>query len=190
MSELEFVLVPFGIIIGFGISEVLGGWGQQIRTRHRHNLHPLQIASSATILLLCLVYLWAMWGLRGIVWTFPIYLLVAMPALALALAAHIARIDTSIDSPPVLEQYFENSRPVYLLLTVIPAFAIAINVTTEVNGLLNPPNELSLWLVRLTVLALIASLAWSKNPRYHAAALGTLWLAMIGMTGRLLFLLG
>ena len=189
MSALEFVLVPFGIIVGFGISEVLGGWGQQIRTRHRHNLHPLQIASSATILLLCLVYLWAMWGLRGIVWSFPIYLLVAMPALALALAAHIARIDTSIDSPPVLEQYFENSRPVYLLLTVMPAFAIAINVTSEVTTL-NPPNVLSLTLVRLTILALIASLAWSKNPRYHGAALGTLWLAMIGVTGRLLFLLG
>ena len=191
MSSLEFVLVPFGIIVGFGISEILRGWGQQIRTRQTHNPHPLQIASSATILLLCLLYLWSTWLLRGIEWTLPIYLVTAMPALALALAANIARIDTSIDSPPVLEQYFQNSRPVYVLLTALPVSAIVLELTTEVREQApNPPNLLAITLFRLTVIALIASLAWSKNLRYHAAALSTMWLAMIGVLVRLLFFLG
>ena len=106
MSVFEFVLVSFAIVVGFGISEVLAGWGQQIRVRHRLAAMPLQIAASALILFLQLRYLWGLWLTQGVEWTFALYLLVAAPAFALAICAHLVRVDTRESAPPVREQYF------------------------------------------------------------------------------------
>jgi hypothetical protein len=188
LSVFEFILVPLAIIVGVGVSEILGSWGQQIRNRHRRPLHPLQITSSAFILFFCMAYLWAMWLMRDIVWTFPLYLLAAAPGLALALAAHITEIDTSADAPPVLEQYFRNAPPTYALLALMPISIITISLTTEVREQLpDPPNLLAVTSVRIVILALLVSLVWSKNVKYHSAALAALWLGALGLVTRLAF---
>jgi hypothetical protein len=188
VSIFEFVLIPLAIIIGLSVSEILASWGQQIRTRHRRDLHALQIASSAFTLFFCMSYLWAMWLMRDITWTFPLYILVAVPGFALALAAHISRVDTSADAPPTLEQYFQNSRPVYAILALIPISLIALSIVSGVrNQVPDPPNLVAITIVRVAMLLLIVSLAWSQSPKYHAAALAALWISILGVTARLAF---
>jgi hypothetical protein len=188
MSAFEFVLVALAIILGFGISEILAGWGGQLRVRHRLKPYPLQLASSAFILWLSLQYLWGLWVAQGIEWTFPVYLLVSAPALALALAAHVTRVDTAPDAPSVREQYFQNSRPVYTLIAAFPVFILAMSLIPSFReGVPDPPNLLLITLIRLGVFSLMVSLAWSRSERYHWVALGALWLTAIGMLSRLVF---
>jgi len=187
MSAFEFVLVSFAIILGFGISEILAGWGEQVRARHRLAPFALQIASSAFLLYFSLQFLWGLWLIRGVAWTFPLYLLVAAPALALALAAHITRVDTSFDVAPVREQYFRNSRAVYSLFAMFPIFVIIMSfIPAFRETALDPPNLVAITMIRLVAFALFASLAWSKNEKYHWAALGLLWTIAIGLMMRLL----
>ncbi len=188
MSIFEFVLIPFAIIIGLGVSEILASWGQQIRTRHRRDLHVLQIASSAFILFFCMSFLWGMWLMRNATWTFPLYLLVAVPGFAVALAAHISKIDTSVDAPPTLEQYFQNSRPVYAILTLIPISLIALSIVSGGRTQIpDPPNFVVITIVRVALFSLAASLAWSQSAKYHAAALTGLWIGVLYIITSLAF---
>ena len=188
MSEFEFVLVSFAIIVGFGISEILAGWGQQIRARDRLRPFLLQVTSSAFILFFSLLYLWGLWLLRDVEWSFPLFLLVAGPALVVALAAHAVRVDTSADAAPIREQYFQNSGPVFSLLAMFPVFVMAMSFTTSMRGTVpNPPSLVPVTIARVAVLALMLSLAWSKNEKYHWGALGLLWLAAVALMARLMF---
>jgi hypothetical protein len=188
MSTFEFVLVSFAIIIGLGISEILAGWGEQIRARHRKDIYPLQLVSSALILLLSMQYLWGLWVTRDIAWTFPLFLLVSVPGLSFALAAHASKVDTSVDAPPVRAQYFSNSRPVYLLLAMFPIVILTLSfVSSARQAVIDPPNLLTVSLIRLLVFALLVSLAWSKSERVHWVGLGGFFLVATGFMIRLVF---
>lgn len=188
MSTFEFVLVSFAILLGFGISEILAGWGAQLRARRRLAPYPLQIASSAFILYFHLQYLWMMWLARDIEWTFPVYLGMAAPALAMSLAGQAMKIDTSVDALPVRDQYFQNSRVAYSLLATFPALALLGSFFTNRGDILpDPPNLFIVSTVRVMVLAVWASMAWSKSERLHWIGLGIVWLTAAGFIARLGF---
>ena len=46
MDSFEFVQIPVAIVLGFGISEILAGWGHQLRHRHEHPLF-VRLATTA-----------------------------------------------------------------------------------------------------------------------------------------------
>ena len=191
MSTFEFVLVPFAIIVAFGISEILAGWGDQIRARDRLTLYPLQLTSTAFMLFFSLLYLWGLWLTREVEWSFPLFLLVSGPAFVVALAAHVSKIDTTVGSPAIREQYFRNSRPVYALLAMFPGFVIVMSfVSTIRETVSDPPNFAVITAFRFAVLALMLSLAWSKSEKYHWGALGVLWITAVLLMVRLIFRLG
>jgi hypothetical protein len=186
MSPFEFVLIPYAIILGLAITEVLAGWGKQIRHRHRFVPDSLQITSSGVILFLGLQMLWGFWIVRGVVWTYPLFLFLSLPCLAIALAAYTSRIDTSIGALPAREQYFQNNRPIYLLLATLPVVVITISFVPGLRSQLpDPPNHLMITLVRLLVLGTCISLALSKSARFHWLALGVFWLAALSLVTRL-----
>jgi hypothetical protein len=182
MSTFEFVLVAFSIIIGFGVSEILANWGQQIRARKRLPPFFLHITATALLLYLHLAFLWAGWANRGIEWTFPQYLLVAASACVLGLCAHIMKLDTTPGAPSPREQYFGNSRPAYTVLALYPLLVIAISFSSGTN-LGGAPFTL----LRTVGIGLLLSLAWSKSERYHWIVLGILWLVSTGTVIRLAF---
>jgi hypothetical protein len=186
MSGFEFVLVLFAIIIGLGISSILTGWSEQIRARHRMDTYPLQIALSAFLLFFSLTYLWSLWTFSVVAWTFPLYLLVAAPALILALAAYITRVDTSVDSPTARVQYFRNSGPTFLLLALVPVALVAISMAPALReSVPDPPNLVLITLIRVTMILGIASLAWFKSERIHWIGLGLLFLIVVGLSVRI-----
>ena len=74
MSGFEFVLVLYAIISGLGISDILSGWGEQVRARHRISPYPLQIALSFLLMYFGIAILWSFWTFRDINWTFSLYL--------------------------------------------------------------------------------------------------------------------
>ncbi|MGW8180061.1 MAG: hypothetical protein ACWGQW_15065, partial [bacterium] len=78
MSGFEFVLVLYAIISGLGISDILSGWGEQIRARHRISAYPLQIALSFLLMYFGISVLWSFWTFRDINWTFSLYVAFAI----------------------------------------------------------------------------------------------------------------
>ncbi len=189
MSEFDFFLIVFAIILGFGISAILAGWAEQLRLRHRIDPHPLQIAATGIILWFHFQYLWGMWLVRGFEWTFALFLLFAVAALAVALAAHVARVDLAAEAPAIREQYFRSSRPVYALVVVFLVSVITMSVVPAVRGVIQDPSTqvgIGITIARLTVLGVVVSLAWSSSDRVHGAGLALLWLLATAVVARLL----
>ena len=188
MSAFEFVLVSFAIVVGFGISEIFAGWGQQIRARHRLPAMPLQIAASALILFFQLRYLWGLWQTRGVEWTFPLYLLVAAPAFVLAPCAHVVRVDTGESALPVREQYFQNTRPVFALLALVP---VLVGIIGLAGARMAEPGD-TLGIASTTALnflffGLMVSLAFSKSERYHWLTLSLIWVVVLAVGTQITF---
>ena len=186
MSAFEFVIVAFAIILGLGVSEVLSGWADQIRARDRVRPYPLQLASSGFVLYLSIQYLFLLWHGRGIEWTFARFLAIAGPALALALAARVSKVDTAPDARSIREQYFHNSPAVYGLLAVFPALVILMSLFSDLRGMIpNPPNLVAVSIVRVGLLLIYFGLARSKSERFHWIGLCLMWLTAIGFVVRL-----
>jgi hypothetical protein len=185
MSGFEFVLVLFAIIVGLGVSSILSGWGDQIRARHRVEVYPLQLALSAFVLLFSMIYLWSLWTFRDIVWTFPLYLLVATPGLVLSLVGYIIRVDTAEGAPPPKVQYFRNCGPAFLILSLIPLSVILFSFSSLRDSIADPPNLAAITSARLAIFAGIASLSWFRSERVHWAGVGLLVLVVVGLSIRL-----
>jgi hypothetical protein len=127
LDTFEFVQIPVAIILGFGISEILAGWGHQLRHRDKHPFSPLQFVASAYILMTALRYLWIQWATRPEVWDYAAYLLTMAPPLLIALAAHSIRFDPTIQHEDPRSLYDRSRKPVcWLLACVFPAWIARI----------------------------------------------------------------
>jgi hypothetical protein len=176
MSSFEFILVSIAILVGFGISEILGGWGRQIRHRHEVRSYLLQVVASAWLLSLSLRYLWMLWTLQSVEWTYAAFLLVALPALVLALTAHLIRVETESLRRTPREQYFESAPPFYGLLAVFPLFSMANAVyhADHIQALFATAAGPFL-LVWPSTIAVCVWLALSRKPGHHWIGLAVLW---------------
>jgi hypothetical protein len=179
VSSFEFVLITIAIVLGFGISEILAGWGRALRHRQEVRPYPLQLAASAYVLYASIRYLWLLWDARDIEWLFLGYLLTFVPALCLALAAYVVRGDpTSLRRSPK-EQYFGAARPLFLLLAgwmVISVINVVLWLRAHPGG--SPLTESVspvVWAFRPAFVAACLFLAWSRSPRWHAIGWAFFW---------------
>jgi len=136
LDSFEFVQIPVAIVLGFGISEILAGWGQQLRHRDRQPFSSLQLVASAFILMWAFRYLWIQWASRPQVWDYAAYLLTVAPAVLIALAAHSIRFDPTIRLHDQESMYERSRKPVCWLLACLPAAHILRGFY-----LLNPQSE-------------------------------------------------
>ncbi len=120
MESFEFVQIPVAIVLGFGISEILSGWGHQLRHRGEHRASALQLVASAYVLLWSFRYLWIQWATRPQVWDYAAYLLSVAPAVVLALAAHVIRFDPAVRSEDGAAGYERYRQPICWLLASVP----------------------------------------------------------------------
>jgi len=186
LSSFEFILVSIAIVLGFGISEVLADWGRVLRHRKEVRPYPLQLAASAFVLYASLRYLWLLWDARHTQWTYVGYLLIFAPALCLALAANLVRADpTSLRRSPK-EQYFEATRPLFLLIAALPGLS-AINVwlhaeevRSEAMSVANP----LIWAYWPAFIATCLLLSRSRSERWHAVGWSFLWLSTLALSTR------
>ena len=67
MEQLEFALVPIGIVLGYGVTKVLGSWAHIIRIWHRLDRFPLLFVSSTALLMLFMYANFAgLWGYQSV----------------------------------------------------------------------------------------------------------------------------
>jgi hypothetical protein len=186
MSGFEFVLVLYSIIVGLGISEILSGFGEQIRARHRMSVYPLQIALSFLLMFYGTTFLWGFWTFRDIVWTFPLYISMAAMPMIISLASRVVRVDTAIDAPSPKEQYFHSARPVYLLLALVPAVLVALSFASALgDSVRDRPDLVQLTAVRMLTSIGVLYLAWSQRAIVHWIGIGALFLLTVQVSARL-----
>ncbi len=149
--------------LGFGISEILAGWGHQLRRLDEQAFSGLQLVASAYVLTWAFRYLWVQWATRPETWDYGAYLLSALPALLLALAAHAVRFDPSIQEHDAKAQYERSRRPVCVLLALLPGLMLARSFY-NLGSLANDPLLiLPIFLVTTLVFAWLATTGRPRN---------------------------
>ena len=183
MDSFEFAQIPIAILIGFGLSEILSGWGHKLRQRSTIPFSGLELVSSTFVLVFAIRYMWAQWALRSLEWDFVAYFLTLLPALVIALAAHLLRGDFDVPSDATkTSQYERNSRPLCLLMLV---FVITITlrnayVSTLIGGIPDVDSiDIAMLLVSLaTMIGVFSWLAVTRQPRHHWIGWTIAWTAL------------
>jgi hypothetical protein len=186
LDSFEFVQIPVAIVLGFGISEILAGWGQQLRHRDEQSYSSLQLVASAFILMWALRYLWVQWASRPEIWDYAAYLLTVAPAVLIALAAHSIRFDPTIQLRDDESMYERSRQPVCWLLACMPAAHIARGLyflNPESEGLVAAFQSASSRLIffggfLLTTLVFLR-LATTDRPRDHWIGWGINWAVLL-----------
>jgi len=181
VDTFEFAQIPMVIILGFGITEILSSWGYQLRNRGRAPRSMLHFAASAWILLISVRFIWIQWGWRNIEWTYLDYIMGLAPALALALAAHVAKIDVA--TPAEHPVYAECRRPVCLLLAawaiLAPARGIIFSTVDAATAGVSPG---AFALIFSVMIGTFAWLAFSRTITHHGYGWALLWAVQAYLT--------
>jgi hypothetical protein len=189
MSGFEFVLVLYAIIAGLGISDILTGWGEQVRVRHRMPAYPLQLAVSFLLMYFAISFLWSLWTYHDAQWTFSLYITMASLPLLISLASRIIRVDTSMEAPTAREQYFLVARPIFLILACLPIIIIVIAFTTNLNEMSpNAPQGMQFYLLvvfRVLLCLGMFYVSWSRKVSVHWIGVSVMFLAIVLLNMRL-----
>lgn len=189
MSGFEFVLVLYAIISGLGISDILSGWGEQVRARRHFSPYPLQIALSFLLMYFGISILWSFWTFRDINWTFSLYIAFAIIPLLISLASRIIRVDTSVGSLPARDQYFLVAPPIFIIMASVPLMIVLLSQLSFLQEQVpNRPEGRELILLtiyRISISVGLLYVAWSKRAFVHWIALGAVFLTVVLLSIRL-----
>ena len=189
MSGFEFVLVLYAIISGLGISDVLSGWGEQVRARHRISPYPLQIALSFLLMYFGISILWSFWTFRDVNWTFSHYIAFAIIPLLISLASRIIRVDTSVGSLPPRDQYFLVAPAVFMLMSCVPLMIVLFSQMPSLREQVADRPEgrelVLLTIYRVTISVGLLYVAWSKKVSVHWIGIGVMFITVVLLSIRL-----
>ena len=182
MDRFEFVQIPVAIILGFGISEILAGWGHQLRHRDEHPFSHLHFMGSAYILMMALRYLWVQWSTRPAAWDYAAYLLTMAPPVLIALAAHSIRFDPTIQQADQHSLYDRSRKPVcWLLACVFPVWmARTFYIVAASSPSPSPPPSLLILGGFLLSTLVFMRLATTSRPREQWIGWSICWTIMLG----------
>ena len=166
MTHFEFLAVFISIVLALGVSDVLSGWGEQIRFRDRVRPYWLHTVWGVLYLLASIQAWWGLWRFQGITdWTFIDNLILILPYLLLALIAYVLTPSSSKDQTDVRSYYYKNAPWIFGLGAV---FVASLIVNTR-NALGTPLLDMTN-VVRVLAIILMVALATVKNERFHIAA--------------------
>jgi len=189
MSGFEFVLVLYAIISGLGISDILSGWGEQVRARHRISPYPLQIAVSFLLMYFGITILWSFWTFRDINWTFLHYIAFAIIPLIIALASRIIRVETSVGSLPARDQYFLVAPAIFILMSCVPLVILLFSHWSSLQEQLADRPEgrelVLLTIYRASIFVGLLYVAFSKKVSVHWVGVCVVFLTVILLSIRL-----
>jgi hypothetical protein len=151
MDSFEFVQIPVAIVLGFGISEILAGWGHQLRHRREQPLSGLQLLASGYVMMWAFRYLWIQWSSQPEVWDYAAYLLSVAPAVLIALAAHSIRFDLGSQQRAEQSPYERSRQPVCWLLALLPVL-LAVRLIYILGLDSRPPSSSAAILVPIGLL--------------------------------------
>lgn len=167
MSDVfSHINVLFGLITGFGISEVFSAWGRMIRQRDEIKFYWLHFLWMLITFLLLLQFWWGTWEYRNIeAWSFPHVLLELAALLGPVLALFVLIPDIGDQEDRDMHRHYWHNKRWFFLLGA----ATLVLLTVENLLVLNVPLLHEENYIRAGILALTLLLAFSEREWLHIA---------------------
>lgn len=175
-------------MLGFGMTQILRDIGTQLRRRSDMSSYPLQVFASCSIFFFILMWIWGFSVYVDATWTLFSYLLLLMPATALALSAQLICLDPGSARSP-RRQYENNCRPLYLIIAAVPLVGVIASVAKSDYVDISYESLIAQNSLRLAFAALIASLSFIKRPAYHWFVLASTVIGFLLSTSSNMFVL-
>jgi hypothetical protein len=166
VSHFEYISVLFSIVIAFGISEIVSGWGRLLRARSHVRFYWIHAAWSLLLLLMMVQYWWGFWQYRVVEsWSFGQVVITFSEFLTLVFVAFLITPEVGEGELDLRSFYYDNHGWIFALAALV---LVQIMVGDKVVGMqpfLHVEN-----LIRGTGVALMLWLARSRSERLHGAA--------------------
>lgn len=186
MEQLEFALVPIGIVLGYGVTRVLASWAHIIRLRNQHARAPV-LFISATALSTYLMYanFAGLWAYRSVdfevsvgIFSITHLVIVTLPMLLFMLAVSVVAPPNIDDIRDLENHYFESARAFYIVLCGAMLASFLPDILLGIHLDMPAFTPLILCLVFFALLAL----AWVKSRAVHWSVHAALWSLILAVS--------
>jgi hypothetical protein len=169
VTHFEYISVLVSIVIGFSLTEILGGWGRLLRSRQRVRFSLVHALASGLVLLLVVQFWSGFWEYRVVAsWGFlPLLGLVSDALTFVVIGFFMVPPLPAAGTLDLGEYYWHNRGWIYGLVGVGIVQLALLDALVARQPVLHPENA-----VRAAALALVIVLAASRSERVHAALLG------------------
>jgi len=175
MSEFEFLIVFFSVVIGLGVTHILHGVGRIIHNRGRIEVGTLHGVWTVNVLLILVLNWWVSFSWAGFTaWSFDIYLVLIAWAISLYMLSVIL-YPPDIRGDESYAELFERNRQ-WLYATFIIMIALDIAQTALRGDLLNPPIYLP-FVLHYALLAAIGIVVGNRRYQLFFA-----WYTLVSLT--------
>ncbi|HUP89673.1 MAG TPA: hypothetical protein VM100_09990 [Longimicrobiales bacterium] len=178
MTPFEYITVIVSVVLGLGITHILGAITSMIRARRRVRFSWNHAAWLLLAFLGQLFLWWSIWSLRYIeVWNFFSFLLLLMQPISLFVATSFLlpdsiQLEGDVDLDDIMD---EASRPYFLTLATAPLIIYAYNCVIS-GGLVGGPGTLFLFFSFVITVAA----ALTRNRRFQLGLAIAFLIALIG----------
>jgi hypothetical protein len=184
VDEFEYISVLLSILIGLGVSQLLGGIARLVRDGRALAPAWWVMVTVATLLIASLQVWWASFTWRHVAdWTFLSYVaFMVLPSLLYLLAYLILPSDLHLDGDALAESFIRKRRPFFVMVALVPLASLSQ------QWLLNeqpPPLDLDAG-IRLFWMVLAVP-GYLSSRRAVQAALAVTFLAVMLLYIALLF---
>ena len=169
MDPFSYLVVLTSIVLGLGVTRLVGGLGHLMQSRKRKRTYWVHTLWAVNLLLVNVIVWWFAYRWRTYErWTFFLFLWLLLSPIVLYLIASLLFPDAD-DEQPIPEwrgYYYENHRDIFLLLSLI--FPIDI-IDTLLKGVAHFRDQGPAYFITMGLwftLCLVA--AFARNARYHA----------------------
>jgi hypothetical protein len=168
MDPFSYLVVLTSIILGLGVTRLVGGLGYLMQSRKRSRPYWVHTLWMINLLLAMAIVWWFAYRWRANEhWTFLIFLWLLVAPTNVYLIASLLFPDRDDGGSAIdwRSYYYENHRDIFLLFALI--FPLDI-IDTLLKGMAHFHEQGAGYFITMTlwfVLGLVA--AWTKSPRYH-----------------------
>jgi hypothetical protein len=183
VSEFELLVIPLSVVLGVGVTRILGGIIHAIRHRDEASAHWVPVAWGVLIFVYNVGYFNVLWEInqRGPSWTWPLFGMQLITAVLLFLSAGlILSSDESATSLGMLGNFEKHGRLALIPLGLFLALAIPFNKWTGGPDWISPQNALNVALA-----ALIAFVFFVQRVSWRG--IGTIAFAAVSAVGWFVF---
>ena len=173
-SIFQFLMVMISIVIGFGVTELLGGSARLLRSRKRAKPYWLHTVTIFGVFFAQLTIWWETWGLRLIPnWSFPAVVFMLSIPICLFLISSLMFPDEVTDCD-FREYYMENFQLIWVIAIIATVLGTTFRPLVFGHNVLDFDNLNSLLQVLIA-----ATICMTRKQSIHAVLVPLFFLVMI-----------
>jgi hypothetical protein len=184
MDPFSYIVVLTSIVLGLGVTRIVGGLGHLMQQRKRNRPYWVHALWMVNLLLVMAIIWWVAYRWRTYEhWTFFLFLWLLFSPIVLYLIASLLFPDTADEQPAIdwRAHFYENHRDIFLLLALI--FPIDI-VDTLLKGVAHFREQGPVYLITMALwFGLCLFAAFIRNARFHAFFVVIFMVYNLGLLG-------